>query len=456
MHVVGRKRTGMDSRRAVGACNEQVHLCTEVRVEHTALFLLNQMLAIMATKRITFPNAEGTDLAARLETPAGPPRAYVLFAHCFTCSKDLRAARTISAALCERGFAVMRFDFTGLGESEGDFADTNFSSNTHDLVAAAEFMEETYSAPTVLVGHSLGGAAVLQAAHDIPSVRAVATIGAPADPEHVTHLISEDIDTIKRTGKASVTLAGRPFTIKKQFLDDLQAQSMKQKISTLARALLIFHSPIDQTVGVENAARIYEAAKHPKSYVSLDQADHLLTDPADATYVAHVLAAWAVRYLDTDKTVPSRPEPDASADAPEDAVQAVTGPEGYRTPIQARHHALVGDEPASVGGEDTGPTPYEFLSAGLAACTTMTLQMYARRKGWPLDEAQVEVRHSKIHADDCAHCDTESGKIDRFTREVTVTGDLSDKQRERLLEIANKCPVHRTLHSEIDVQTDWA
>ncbi len=405
----------------------------------------------MASERLTFTNDRGDELAARLERPDGEPTAYALFAHCFTCSKDLRAARTISKALCDRGFAVLRFDFTGLGESEGDFADTNFSSNAQDLVAAADFLADAYAAPTLLIGHSLGGAAVLQAAHDMPSVQAIATIGAPAEPTHVTHLLNDDIDTIRAEGQASVTLAGRSFTIKKQFLDDLEAQHMRDTIRNLGRPLLLFHSPIDQTVGVENAAAIYEAAKHPKSYVSLDQADHLLTNPDDATYVAHVLAAWAVRYLEATSV-----EPPADADVPESGVTATTGSDGYRTEMQARHHKLIADEPASVGGDDTGPTPYEYLSAGLAACTTMTLQMYARRKGWPLEEAHVDVQHNKIHAEDCADCDTKNGKIDRFTRTVSVTGDLSDEQRDRLLDIANKCPVHRTLHSEIDVVTTVA
>ena len=406
----------------------------------------------MASERLTFTNDRGDELAARLERPEGEPTAYALFAHCFTCSKDLRAARTISKALCDRGFAVLRFDFTGLGESEGDFADTNFSSNAQDLVAAADFLGAAYRAPSLLVGHSLGGAAVLQAAHDMPSVQAIATIGAPAEPQHVMHLLNDEIDTIKAEGEASVTLAGRSFTIKKQFLDDLEAQHMRDTIGDLGRPLMIFHSPVDQTVGVENAATIYQAAKHPKSYISLDQADHLLTNPDDATYVAHVLAALAVRYLDTT-SVDGPADGEEQTAGPDSGVTATTGTEGYRTEMQARHHALVGDEPASLGGDDTGPTPYEYLSAGLAACTTMTLQMYARRKGWPLEKAHVDVQHNKIHAKDCDNCETESGKIDRFTRTVSVEGDLSDEQRARLLEIANKCPVHRTLHSEIDVLT---
>ena len=409
----------------------------------------------MASERLTFTNDRGDTLAAHLERPDTAPTAYALFAHCFTCSKDLRAARTISQALCDRGFAVLRFDFTGLGESEGDFADTNFSSNAQDLAAAAAFLDAEYEAPALMIGHSLGGAAVLQAAHAVPSVQAVATIGAPADPGHVQHLLNDELETIKQQGQASVTLAGRSFTIKKQFLDDLDAQRMRDTIGDLGRPLLLFHSPVDQIVGVDNAAAIYKAARHPKSYVSLDQADHLLSTPADATYVAHVLAAWAVRYLDA--AAADTPEDAApKADGPASGVTATTGTDGYRTPMQARHHALVADEPASLGGDDTGPTPYEYVSAGLAACTTMTLQMYARRKEWPLEAAHVDVQHEKVHAKDCAHCETQSGKIDRFTRTLTLEGDLTEAQRGRLIEIANKCPVHRTLHSEIDVVTTEA
>ena len=398
----------------------------------------------MSFEKVRFTNPHGEQLAARLDRPTkGEPDAYALFAHCFTCSKDLKAVGAISRALNRQNIAVLRFDFTGLGESEGDFSDTNFSSNVDDLVAAADFLGENYEAPRIIVGHSLGGAAVLQAAHRIPSAEAVATIAAPYDPEHVTRLLDDALEEIKSSGEARITLAGRSFTIRKQFLEDLAATKMEETIRTLERALLIFHSPIDQTVGVENAARIFKAAKHPKSFVSLDDADHLLGDTSDAEYVGVVLGAWARKYVDLDST----------DERPSEGQVVTHTEETYRTEIAAGRHPLVADEPEEVGGTDAGPTPYDYLLAALGSCTGMTLRMYADRKDWPLDEATVRLSHEKVHAEDCDHCDTDEGKVDRIVREIELTGDLSAEQRERLLEIANKCPVHRTLHSEIDVQS---
>ncbi|MEM1270219.1 MAG: bifunctional alpha/beta hydrolase/OsmC family protein, partial [Bacteroidota bacterium] len=352
----------------------------------------------------------------------------------------------ISRSLTEQGIAVLRFDFTGLGESEGDFADTNFSSNVADLVDAAEFLAEAYQAPRLLVGHSLGGAAVLRAAAELPDVRAVVTIGAPANPGHVRHLLSEGEEEIVANGEATVLLAGRPFRIKKQFLDDLEEASMKSVVSDLRRPLLIFHSPIDQTVGIENAAELYQSAHHPKSFVSLDQADHLLSKPADSMYIGAVLGAWAHRYV-------VDPMPEGAFEAAEGHVVARLGRSGFRTEIRAGLHALVADEPASIGGTETGPTPYDYLLAGLGACTAMTLRMYADHKKIPLESVTVELRHGKIHAKDCADCETRVGKIDEINRVVTLTGNLSAEQRARLLEIADRCPVHRTLHAEIKVRT---
>ncbi|WP_022835804.1 bifunctional alpha/beta hydrolase/OsmC family protein [Salisaeta longa] len=401
----------------------------------------------MLFEKVTFPNADGTSLAARFDRPPAPPRAVVLFAHCFTCSKDLKAVGAISRTLVEEGFAVLRFDFTGLGESAGDFADTTFSSNIEDLVAAADFLADAYAAPQLLIGHSLGGAAVLRAAHQIPSVEAVATIGAPYDPEHIKHLLTEELDTIAAEGAAEVTLAGRPFTIKKKFLDDLARQSTDDVVRTLDRPLLLFHSPVDQTVGIENARMIYDAAKHPKSFVSLDQASHLLTDPADAAFVGRVLSAWGARHIDTSTS--DRDGEDAASHGTH--IVARTPAEGFRTDVVAGAHRFTADEPESVGGTDTGPTPYDLLAAALGTCTSMTLRMYADRKDWPLEEAVVAVTHEKIHAEDCEECATEEGKIDRLTRSIQVEGALDAEQRGRLLEIANKCPVHRTLTSEINV-----
>lgn len=403
----------------------------------------------MKSQKLTFHNVDGMELAAHLDLPVdGKPRACALFAHCFTCSKNLRAVGNIARSLTQDRIAVLRFDFTGLGESEGDFADTNFSSNVADLVAAAQFLEAEYGAPKLLIGHSLGGAAVLHAAHSIPSVTAVVTIGAPADPGHVAHLLESSREEIEREGKAVVKLAGRGFTIKKQFLDDLEATHMQDAIRGLKRALLVCHAPLDNTVGVDNAREIYLAARHPKSFLSLDTADHLLSNQEDSLYAGRAIAAWASRYVGT-----LLPEEDRPLVPEEDRVVARTGREHYTTEIVAGGHGLLADEPIAVGGADRGPSPYDLLLAGLGSCTSITLRMYADRKEWPLEEIRVHLTHDKIHAEDCAHCETREGKLTRIQREIELIGPLSTEQRERLLEIANRCPVHRTLHEEIWIES---
>jgi uncharacterized OsmC-like protein/alpha/beta superfamily hydrolase len=397
--------------------------------------------------KIRFPGAHGDLLAARLDLPAEAPVAFVLFAHCFTCSKDTLAASRISAALTDRGFGVLRFDFTGLGGSEGEFANTNFSSNVADLVAAAAWLRTHHQAPKVLVGHSLGGAAVLAAAAQIPETSAIATIGAPHDPDHVRHLLHPAITEIEAAGEAEVTLSGRTFRVKKQFLEDIANQDIDALISGLRKALLIFHSPRDTTVDIENAARIFGAAKHPKSFVSLDHADHLLTRREDAVYVAAVLAAWASRYI-------GAPAAQAAHPGESGVVLVAETREGkFTQSITIGNHQLHADEPASAGGTDAGPSPYDLLLAGLGACTSMTIRMYADQKNWPLEQVMVRLTHEKIHATDCAECETREGRIDKIEREVELVGALDEIQRARLLEIANKCPVHRTLHSEVIIPT---
>lgn len=399
----------------------------------------------MHTVPLNFPGAQGATLAARLDLPDQSPRTFALFAHCFTCGKNLKAAQTISRTLAKAGIAVLRFDFTGLGESEGDFADTTFASNVADLVAAARFLATAYQAPSLLIGHSLGGAAVLQAAAQLPNVRAVATIGAPGEPGHVLRLLEQARPEIEARGCAMVSLAGRSFPITRVFLDDLAVTRMETTIHELRRALLVLHAPRDTVVGIDNAARIYQAARHPKSFLSLDDADHLLSRGEDAAYAATLIAAWAGRYLP-----PPPAEPAAQADK---GVTVQIGPQGYTTTVRAGHHQLIADEPLAFGGADQGPGPYDYLLAGLGACTAMTMRMYADRKGWPLEGVTVRLRHGKVHAADCAACETKEGKIDQIERELEITGPLDAEQRARLAEIADRCPVHRTLHSEIRVRT---
>ena len=398
----------------------------------------------MPSKPIRFLASQGHELAARLELPAAAPRAYALFAHCFTCSKDSKAAAYISQALAARGIAVLRFDFTGLGMSGGDFAASNFSSNVGDLLAAANYLREQHQAPQLLVGHSLGGAAVLAAAHNIAEARAVATIGTPYEPKHIAHLLQGGKDQILAAGEAQVDIGGRPFTIRKQFLEDLEQHDPAKTIGELKKALLILHSPRDRIVDINNAANIFMAAKHPKSFVSLDDADHLLSRAEDAAYAAEVLAAWASRYLEQGtERIPG--------------VRVMEAGHGkFAQDILAGRHRLRADEPESAGGMDSGPSPYELLGAALGACTAMTIRMYAEHKKLPLERVTVDLAHDKIHAADCAECETREGRIDRIERVITLEGDLDEGQRAKLLEIANKCPVHRTLHSEVFIPTRLA
>ena len=402
----------------------------------------------MISKKHKFPGSDKHNLAAQISLPVdGSPHAFALFAHCFTCTKNLKAVNHISNALIRKKIAVLRFDFTGLGESEGYFADTNFSSNVADLVASANFLEKEYKAPSILIGHSLGGAAVIQATSQIPSCKAVVTIGAPAEPAHVTRLLIDRKQEIEEQGEAEVNLAGRKFKIKKQFFEDLEKTRMVDSIRNLKSALLIFHSPIDNTVGIDNAADIFQAARHPKSFISLDTADHLLMKEEDSLYVGNTIAAWASRYIVPQiKQAPKTKVPD-------NRVVARTGSKGYKTEIMANGLPLVADEPISLGGTNLGPSPYDYLVAGLGACTSMTLRMYADRKKWLLEDIVVELSHKKIHAKDCEACENKKGYVDQIEREISLKGPLDDVQRHRLMEIADRCPVHRTLNSKVLINT---
>jgi len=386
------------------------------------------------SEKVTFEGALGETLAARLERPSGVPRAWALFAHCFSCSKDIHAAQRIAKRLTAHGYAVLRFDFTGLGHSEGDFANTNFSSNVSDLLKAAAYLRENHSAPGLLIGHSLGGAAVIAAAPQLPEVRAVATLGAPADADHVRHQFLAHVDEIQDKGEAEVQLAGRPFRIKKQFLDDIDGQKLDAVVRDLDAALMVAHSPIDSTVGIENATRLFVAAKHPKSFVSLDDADHLLTRQADAEHAADIIAAWAMRYVQTT----AYPEPPRTRPS-QSAIVEETGLGGFHSWSVMGQHSLIVDEPEKVGGLDGGPTPFQLLSNALAACTTMTLRMYANHKGYELGRIRTAVSHTK---DRTAPADQPQ---DLFERVIEVEGGVPVELESKLLEIADKCPVHKTL-----------
>lgn len=392
----------------------------------------------MHTERFTFPGHSGHDLAARIDMPDGPPLATAVFAHCFTCSKDITAARRISARLTTMGYAVLRFDFTGLGHSEGEFENTHFTSNVADLFSAVTALSKRGLQPSLLIGHSLGGAAVLKAAADLPDISAVVTIGAPADPAHVINNFGATLGAIAKHGQAQVSLAGRPFTITQDFIDDVSSAQIDACIARLDAALLVLHSPIDQTVGIENASQIFTLARHPKSFVSLDQADHLISSPQDAEYAAEVISAWARKYLPKSTETPFDTVPEGILRVSE------ADPSGFLQDIRSGdNHTAVADEPIAFGGTNQGMTPYGFLSAALGACTSMTIRMYARRKKWPLEHVRVDISHAKSHFQDA---ETEVvTKVDVFDREIYLTGDLTDEQRTRLLEIADKCPVHKTL-----------
>jgi uncharacterized OsmC-like protein/esterase/lipase len=399
----------------------------------------------MNYKKVIFPNSEGLELAGYLELPLNThPHSFVLFAHCFTCNKNYFAVKNIARALSAQGYGVLRFDFSGLGESDGEFSDTTFSGNVEDLLSAARFLEEEYRAPEMLIGHSLGGAAVIFAAAKLPSVKSVVTIGAPSSPVHVKHLLKSNMKEIEEKGVAEVNVGGRNFTIKKDFLEDINSHDLAQFAKDLKKAFLIMHSPQDPVVAISNAEALYKQVKHPKSFVSLDGADHLLTNNKDSEYAGKVIASWASRYLE----IPEEKELPTSHQ-----VVANLGEEGFTTQLRAGKHYFTADEPKSFGGEDFGPSPYELLSAGLAACTSMTIQMYARRKKWPLKNVETHVNHSKSHAEDCENCERNTAKIDVFEREIVIEGNLDEEQQQKILEIADKCPVHRTLSNKVTINT---
>ena len=401
----------------------------------------------MPQRKFTIPSRRGEPLSALVDLPVdGAPTAFALLAHCFTCTKNYTGLYHLSRALTAEGIGVLRFDFAGLGESGGAFADTSLLSNVEDLVAAADFLGERFEAPKLLIGHSLGGQAVLMAAPAIPSAAAVVTLAAPADPRQVLRHLGPARETIAARGEAAVSISGRTFTLRRKFLDDLQGVDPAAVLAALQRPLLVLHSPRDEVVPIDNAIDLFRAAHQPKSMVALGAADHLLSQRADARYAGAVIAAWARPYVETT--------PAAAVAAPvESRITARTGDEGFATEIRAGRHRLTADEPAAAGGTDLGPTPFDMLVAALGACTAMTLRMYADRKGWPLAAATVRLSHRKMHASECTSCETREGMLDRIEREVELEGPLDSEQKQRLLQIADRCPVHRTLTSETVIAT---
>ena len=400
----------------------------------------------MSTEKITFENSRSEKLSAKIQLPIDQkPHNFVIFAHCFTCNKNFRAVRYITQALTGEGFGVLSFDFTGLGMSEGDFADTTFSSSVDDLLCAASYLKENYTSPTMLVGHSLGGAAVILAASQLENVRAVVTVGTPSAPQHVKHLLQSGIEEIKEKGIAEINIGGRTFNVRKEFIDDLDEQNLLGIVKQMRKSFLFLHSPQDEIVGIENAAELYKAAFHPKSFISLDGADHLLTKEEDACYAGDVIANWAKRYVEI-------PEP-KELSTKSHIVAYLDTSEKFTTQIKADQHRLIADEPKSFGGNDFGASPYQLVASGLAACTVMTLKLYATRKKWDLQEVYCHIRHEKTHLKDCEDCENPKAKIDKFTRELEVIGDLDETQKQRLLEIADKCPVHKTLEGKAHIET---
>lgn len=400
----------------------------------------------MSTEKITFENSRGEKLSARIEFPIDQkPHNFAIFAHCFTCNKNFKAVRHITKALSIEGFGVLSFDFTGLGESEGDFSESTFSSSVDDLVCAAEYLKKNHQPPSMIIGHSLGGAAAILAAGQTEEIKAVATIGAPSMPQHVKNLLQDGVEEIRAHGEATVSIGGRPFKIKRQFLDNLENQNLLGVVQKMRKAFLFMHSPHDRIVGIENAEQLYKAAFHPKSFISLNGADHLLSDEKDACYAGSVIANWAERYLEIPAAKELRTE--------SHIVAYLDTKEKFTTEIKADQHRLVADEPESFGGNDFGPSPYQLLASGLAACTVMTLKLYVERKKWDLREVFCHIRHEKTHLEDCVNCEDPKSKIDKFTREIELIGELNNEQKMKLVEIADKCPVHRTLEGKAHIET---
>lgn len=403
----------------------------------------------MKSTKLKIENKKGHILNAFLELPANQkPNYYVIFAHCFTCSSTLGAVRNISNTLTTHGFGVVRFDFTGLGRSEGEFSESHFSGNVDDLIAVHNYMKTNFEAPCLLVGHSLGGAAVLVAASQLDDIKAVATIGAPATVSHVKHLFSHNINEIPEDVDVQVNIGGRPFVINKEFVSDFDKTDLPTIVKNLRKPLLILHSPIDTIVGIENAKQLYHHAHHPKSFVSLDNADHLLTNSKDSRYAGNMIGTWVERYF------PKKENEMLDTEGEQLVGHLNLIEDNFTTKIQTKNHDMIADEPISVGGNDFGPSPYQYLYAGLAACTTMTLKMYADRKGWDLQEVFVYISHSKKKNTELGIELEKPTRLDFITKKLKFVGDLSEEQKQRLKEIAAKCPVHKTLAGNVIFESE--
>ena len=403
----------------------------------------------MKTTKLEITNKKGLKLQAYLELPANQkPNNFAIFAHCFSCNSNFKATKNISRSLTNHGFGVLRFDFTGLGKSEGEFADSHFSANVEDLIDVHNYLETHYKAPSLLIGHSLGGAAVIVAASKLKNIKAVATVGAPATVGHVTHLFSHEPEDISEKGAIEVNIGGRPFKINEDFVADFSKTDLPKIIKELRKPILVMHAPFDKIVGIENAHEMYHNAHHPKSFVSLDAADHLLTKSSDSIYVGNMIGAWAKRYF----------EPEQNNMISSEGEQLVAHlnilEDNFTTSIQTKKHSFIADEPENVGGDDFGPSPYDFLSAGLAACTVMTLKLYAERKKWDLQEVFVYITYSKKHRDDLDIDADKPTRFDHLQKKLKFIGNLDEKQKQRLKEIAAKCPVHKTLQSKIIIETE--
>ncbi len=393
---------------------------------------------------LTFKSQKGLDLSGILHLPDTiKPKAFGIFAHCFTCSKDIHAAVNIAKQLAAEGYGILRFDFAGIGASQGEFDNTNFSSNIDDLISAFQYLKTHYEAPQFLIGHSLGGTAALAAAPKLSEVKAVATIGSPASPDHVLHVLDGYLERLEQTGEAIVPVAGRDMKFRQSFVDDVMRHV--SDYSHLGKALMVMHAPFDTIVSINEASKIFTQARHPKSFISLNKADHLLSRKDDASYAANIIAGWLPNYVDIQQEAANTIETGVVVKGETDRI--------YLNIAQAGQHRFIVDEPLSYGGSDLGPTPYQYLGVALGSCTSMTLNGYSRRKELAVKSVLVHITHDRVHAKDCKTCEKTEGKVDRFTRHITIDGDVTEEQRERLLQIADLCPVHKTLENEIKIET---